>query len=484
MNEKDIEKRLRSVTSGRQPVAPQSLRTFLRAMPDTEARHNRGPLGAVRGLFSVVPSLMPALPTARKVQMAAAVSFAVLLSFVGAGLLISLRQTPRQLASPSQRTSIPTQVITPRRTTPNTTIVSVSITDNPYWYGTTRSGNDNGALPIETAALSNGGYLGISSPPYGLNGLVRSDKGLLWNWSPLSEVDPDLGGLASITTDGTGRAVVVGWATDAGGIKSGRAYYSDDGNTWAAAADQKVFSGTVLRKVVHGATGFVALGWNDGSQADSIRPVVEWVSTDGISWTRISGVPIRGSSAFLMTTAAGYVLSGTPIKAGLVDQPPFWYSNDGATWERASVTDNTALRMGPLVSATVFAGGTVVALSALSDGMSNQFVLSTDAGRHWRQMAVEGFPDPSMVTNVGVVTGSMNSWLVATYSAERAQVYVSKDDGLTWKAAVGENSSPIGPMLVEVAARYGTDYRRVLVFGPPSEGSGPWLAAGEEIAWP
>jgi hypothetical protein len=80
--------------------------------------------------------------------------------------------------------------------------------DNPYWYHTTQYGNEDEALPVETAKHPGGAYIGISAPPYGMNGLVRSDLGLFWDWSPISEVDQGLSGLTSIAADTTGRSVV------------------------------------------------------------------------------------------------------------------------------------------------------------------------------------------------------------------------------------------------------------------------------------
>jgi len=487
MNEQDLEKRLRSVKDGPQPEAPQSLHTFLRQLPEAEARRRRGPLGALHSLLSAVPSLAPGVPAARNLQVAAAVALAILLSGVGAGLLISLREMQRQpLSPPPLETATPTQVVTPRRTTPNLSVLSLQIDGNPYWYGLTQIGNDDAALPIETAALARGAYIGISEPPYGMNGIVRSDNGLTWDWSPLSEVDAGLGGLTSIASDTTGRTVVVGWTSSGDGIKDGRAYYSADGSAWSPAANQAVFNGTVMRKVIHGPSGWVALGWSEGSEADAVRPVVEWVSSDGVTWTRVSGVPIRGTSAFLLSTAAGYVLSGSPIKTGDVDQPPFWHSIDGLTWERAAATDNTAQKLGPLTSLTAVGGGTLVGLSGLGDGMSTQLVESTDGGRTWHEIQAQGFANPELVTQVASLSMEMDNkrWLIATYAGEGARLYISADMGRTWEAIVGEAFSPVGDVLVEVGPGYGVSYRRVLAFGEQAQRLGVWLASTQEIAWP
>ena len=488
MNEKDLEKRLRSVRSGRQPAAPQSLRAFLRELPEAEARRRRGPLGVVRHVLGAVPSLAPGLSAPRKLQVAAAVSLALLISLAGAGLLLSLRQVPRQpLASRSPQTSVPTEAVTPRRTTPSLNIIALELPDNPYWYGTTQLGNDDAAFPIETAARPDGSFIGVSAAPW-MNGIVRSKKGLLWDWSPISEIDSGLSGLASIAGDTTGRTVVVGWATGAEGVKDGRAYYSDEAGTWSPAADQSVFAGTVVRKVVHGPNGFLALGWNEGSQADAIRPITEWVSGDGVTWTRVSSVPIRGTSAFLLANAAGYVLSGTPIKTGNVDQPPFWYSTNGTNWQRATATDNTAQKLGPLVSLTLVGGAELIGLSGLSDGMAKQLVESSDGGRTWHALDPQGIPDPTMLTHVASLSGGSmaKDWLIATYTSEYARLYLSGDGGRNWTAITGEASSPppLGTMLVEVGSGYGVGSKRVLACSDPSLRSGPWIASVEQLVWP
>ena len=70
-----------------------------------------------------------------------------------------------------------------------------------------------------------------------------------------------------------------------------------------AATDRSVFAGIVVRRVAYGPRGFVALGWDDTSQAHANRPVTGQFSADGLSWAQVSGVPIQGTYAYLFATA-------------------------------------------------------------------------------------------------------------------------------------------------------------------------------------
>jgi len=148
------------------------------------------------------------------------------------------------------------------------------------WAGilSTEDGNDKQAMPVAAVSIKSGGYVGVSSDEFGMNGLVFSQDGIYWNWDPPTVVDPSGVTLTSIATDGKGRLVVVGAADGSGGTKEGRVYTSTDGHNWTAVADSTtLFGGTAIRTVIHGPTGYVALGWNDGDPAS--RTIREWLST-------------------------------------------------------------------------------------------------------------------------------------------------------------------------------------------------------------
>jgi hypothetical protein len=491
MNEKDLEQRLRSVVDGPKPSAPPSLRRFLRDLPETQADRRRRPLGVLRQTLGWLPGLLSPAPLARRAQVLAAVSMALVIGLAGAGILLSLRHAPPPPAA-TQLSSIstPTAPATPRRSSPvSPSPLRLTLPDNPIWVGTIQYGNEDQALPLVVASTSDGAYVGVSAPPYGQYGIVRSRGGLYWDWSPLSEIDPKLTELKSIASDTTGRIVVVGAAQGVDGSMDGRVYLSDDGATWQPATDQSVFAGIVVRTVVHGPRGFVALGWNDASQADAIRPVTEWFSADGLSWARVSGVPIRGTYAYVFATASGYLLSGTPLQTGNVDQPPFWYSPDGQNWQRATVTDNTAQQLGSLSCVTLLYHGELIGLTKpgnLSDGSGTQLVESADGGLHWNEIKPEGlFSGMGAPIQVASLAASAEQqWLVATYNEPNSRMYVSTDGGMTWNEAIGDHGSPLGMVLVELGNGYQGGPKKVLAFGTPDARLGIWLAVTQEADLP
>ena len=367
MNENDLERRLRSVVSGQQPPAPPTLRRFLHGLPETQA--GRGRWGVPGRFLNRLPAVVSLPAAARRFQVAGGVALALVIAVAGAGILLSLRQGLNQPLSQQSPTPVQTgQGPAPRPTSSWSNVVTYVLPGNPYWYGLRQPGTVDPTPPVVTATSSSGTYFGISAQPYGKNGLVRSEEGLFWEWSPVSDVDPALVELTSIAGDATGRMVVVGSVAGPGGARDGRAYLSSDGNTWLPASDQSVFAGTPIRTVVHGPRGFIALGWNEAAQSGAAQPVTEWLSESGLDWTRVSGVPVQGSSTSITATADAYVLSGTPLTSGTIDQPPFWYSLDGRSWQRATTTDHTAQKLGPLASLTVTTGRTLIGLSKLNDG--------------------------------------------------------------------------------------------------------------------
>ncbi len=494
MNDKDLEQRLRSVVKGEQPSAPASLRHFLRELPQTEARRRSGLSGALDRLRDGIPGkasvLVPRSGMGRQLQLAGGLALAVVLGVAMTGILLSLRGHPPVANTPSQQ---PTQVVTPRRTSPQAKVVTFDIANNPYWYGIPRLGNEDEALPVVAAAVGSMMFVGVSADPYGLNGIVRSSDGLLWDWDPISIVDPNLAELTSIAADTTGTLVVVGWAPD-GKTKDGRAYVSPDGVNWKPVADQSVFAGTPLRTIVHGPAGFVALGWADpsvsaASPTGAQQPVLEWVSGDGLSWQRVPGLPVQGS-ALVFATAGGYILSGTPFKTGAYDQPPIWSSIDGRDWTtQSTTTDNSAAKLGPLASLTQQPSGNLIGLAWLKSG-GEQLVESIDNGRHWHLIEPEGLPDPTALTDLASLSaGADKQWLIATYMGSEmsaGKLYVSRNGGRTWEEVFSSNGSPRAAMLTELGAEYSanTSYRMVLAFGKPADLTGVYLASSKELTWP
>jgi hypothetical protein len=253
-------------------------------------------------------------------------------------------------------------------------------------------------------------------------------------------------------------------------------YTSTDGHQWTAVANAiALFGGTAIQKVVHGLSGYVALGWNDNDPAS--RTVREWLSTDGVHWSAMSGVPIVGRGGFVLPMQSGYVLSGVPQEVGS-QAPPIWFSSDGHTWLRASWKQDNGFVVGPIVSATVVSDG-IVALAKGPDGSVNKLMQSSVDGTAWSVIAPTNAP---ALTSIGSLEGRGGRLLVATYEAKQGHVYVSTDDGLTWSIA-GDLSTlanaPLGQTLIQLGADSPGQAAKVLCYGLPSSKMGVWLGSAE-----
>jgi hypothetical protein len=504
MNENDIEERLRSVTEGQQPSAPASLHRFLQHLPEAQAAHERGPLGRARHFLDRLSGLGMPRPYARRVQMAFGAMAAVVIGIAGTGLLLSLRQGPVSPAASSSN-GTPAPWVTPRRsidvkpspvqarpTFQAEASTPLDMLDQFVWTGTTVIDNENMALPLQVVSLSSVDidYLGVADS---MDGLVRSNDGLYWDWIPASSVDPKAAILASIAYDQGDTIVAAGAVQGVAGVMDGRVWYSKDGGrTWKRAIDEETFNGVTVRKVVYGSGKFVALGWNDLTPADARRQVGAWSSADGINWSHIA-VPIQGTSALLVPTAGGFLLSGTPLAAGeAIDEVPIWTSADLRTWTRATSKDNTAQMIGPLFSASVDSLSYIAALSTSTDGLSSKMVYSKDSGLTWSTVK----PNPDLANGMyvsmatGVATFSVSkggvyyqAFLIAT-AKNYGHLYVSIDYGATWlriyDPAVG---GPNGAYLLEIGNGYLAGERKVLAIGEKGSGMGIWLATLQAVSW-
>lgn len=476
MNEKDLEERLRSVVDGPQPSAPPSLRNFLHELPES-SRQPR-PLvwlhraaGGLRGLVAPVPAV-------RRARFAFAVSAAVVIGLVGGGLLMSARQHPAPANTPSLASEMATAKPTPRRSIASAWPPYVFMLKNVtgfQWAGvlSTEDGNDKQAMPVSAVAMKSGGYVGVSTDEFGGNGLVFSQDGIYWNWDPPTDVDPSGVTLTSMATNGKGQLVVVGAVQGHGGTKDGRIYTSTDGHNWTAVVNSTtLFGGTAIRTVIYGPSGYVALGWNDNDPAS--RTVREWLSTDGVHWNVMSGVPIVGTGAFILPIQSGYVLSGSAQTAS-VEEPPLWFSSDGHSWLRASWDKNeTPTQVGPILGATITSLG-IVAIAQAADGSGTKLLQGTPDGMGWTLIAATNAP---AFGSVASIEGPAGRLLVATGKAEEGHVYVSTDDGMKWSIASNLSTlggAPIAQTLIQLGVNYPGQSAKVLCYGHPDYKMGVWL---------
>ncbi len=486
MNETEIEQRLRNVVDGPQPSAPASLHRFLRDLPGAQTSPRRGPLGRLRGAFDRAPGFANPGPSPRRTQLAFGMVMAVVLGVAGAGVLLSLRQNPAPpAASGTHGTSTPW--VTPRRSIgsePSPVVANPSFKAGPLsritLVGVTAIDAENMAMPGQVVSPWGAQYVGVSTNH---DGLVRSTDGLYWAWSPATEVDPKASKVTAIAYDGVGTIVATGSVQGVDGTIDGRVWVSSDGgSTWKGTTDESIFRGVTVQLVVRGSGQFIALGWNDLTPADSRRQVGAWRSFDGKTWTHVT-VPIQGTAALIVPTAAGFALSGTPLASGAIDEPPMWYSSDGATWNRARATDKTAKAMGPLISASVTSSSHLYAVSRSPDGTNNKLVYSPDGGLTWGTVEPnDSMPFAGRYTQVatfsGYVAGSGRIDMVFVSTGKVGEhIYVSIDGGVTWVEVYDPRvGGPSGKVLLEIGQSYQASYRKILAYGEPGSRLGIWLA--------
>ena len=148
--------------------------------------------------------------------------------------------------------------------------------------------------------------------------------------------------------------------------------YSADGVHWHTGGklDTSGALGTeVIRTVIEGPAGLLAVGWFDACASESLDSL--WTSTDGISWT-----PVNVSAAFgdqpmpiahISGGAAGYV--AVAYKSAAV-----WTSKDGRVWQRLAL-DAGSLKNSQINDGTAVSGGFIL---AGTEGTGDCGVVSSD----------------------------------------------------------------------------------------------------------
>jgi hypothetical protein len=488
IDEKEIEERLRGVVQGPQPEAPVSLHRFLHDLPETEAAHHHGPIGHLRGYFDRLPVLVAPHPNLRRAQLGFGVAMAVVIGVAGAGLFINLRNapaTPAASGSPGQ--TGPWQ--TPRRSigTHQPPVQASLNVEGLLCWGVPHVENESMALPIAAIVTNSGKYLGVTGGAFGMTGMVHSDDGIFWNWSPPTEVGSHASIVTAIASDENSTIVVTGGVQGIDGTTDGRIWTStDDGATWHESKDEATFKGITVQAITYSPGRWLALGWNGNTAPDALRQVAAWRSEDdGQTWTHVS-TPIKGTSALLTSTAAGFILSGAPLAAtGAIDEPPIWYSPDGTNWNRSKTIDNTAQLMGPLTSATVTGVSHIYAVSASPDGTSKHLVASWDGGLNWESVKPDdSLPYADSISHVASLSNNSSSArsyevlfaTIGTGNDSYAHIMISKDGGTTWTRLIDNaTGGPAGNVVVDLGHGWQAGGNVVLSYGDPGSGIGVWI---------
>ena len=112
-------------------------------------------------------------------------------------------------------------------------------------------------------------------------------------------------------------------------------WLSKDGLTWTAVDTAQAFGSDRVIDIHGGGAGYIATGLsNDGSIA------IDWVSTDGVFWTRhplsaFKGATVQSAAAFKGGfVMAGYI-KGEPGCGDQEIQSVVWWSTSGLSWQKS-----------------------------------------------------------------------------------------------------------------------------------------------------
>ena len=428
MNEKDLERRLRSVTEGRRPNAPQSLRHFLHDLPETQAARE----SALRRLWR---SYLRPAHTPRLAFGGAALAVAVVVGLVGADVLLTVR-TNHYGAAPTA-TIVPTNY-------PTVAAGGFMWTGNP----------DSGAImPKVAVAAGSGGYLGVGASAAGTGVLLSSTDALHWTVKETSAIDPKTVDLKWIAHGDNG-FVAVG-ATIAGAASGSTAadprfFYSPDGNTWSEGAIDPSLGGAPALTVVAGPGGFLAAGWNGAGAPDSaLNGTYLWTSTDGRTWIGGWTQSAVNREAFALGTGDEYYVSGNPMPSSFNSGaaiPIFRSANGVDAWMQAN-GDAGLAQTGPAISGVTADAGARLLFLVWADKNDQNVtsgrteLIGGDGSAFGGSGAFSAVPavagSPTDLRSIVLVGGKT---MLGT--AESGSLYLSSDRGVDWQRIEFDTTAP------------------------------------------
>ena len=204
--------------------------------------------------------------------------------------------------------------------------------------------------------------------------LWRSSDGTTWSpVPPQASFQPPSGFMRMRgVAERNGTLVAVGYQSR-GGINEPAAWVSSDGLTWQRVSDDPVFaaSGSQLAAVSTGPDGFVVIGYDT---VDGRQRAAAWTSPDGRTWLRAPAAQAAFDSrdpqeAFVVTFTGGqFVAGGTDG-----DRAAIWTSTDGQSWTESSDVAAFASASGSLAiqGLTTFDDGIAAAGWSQSNGQKD-----------------------------------------------------------------------------------------------------------------
>jgi hypothetical protein len=161
------------------------------------------------------------------------------------------------------------------------------------------------------------------------------------------------------------------------------AWTSPNGLSWTPAT---IPSG-VTDKILGGSSGFVTIK-SDGSRATL------WSSQDGRAWTKGKLPPEALAAApdqlNFVPVAGGFVLSDL-VGVDNLHQAAIWWSPDGATWTRDSLSGAVPSEYGSCLSVVRVDEHALVATMCLSEYLPEWAWLASADGRTWTELRLDPF---------------------------------------------------------------------------------------------
>jgi hypothetical protein len=253
--------------------------------------------------------------------------------------------------------------------------------------------------------------------------LVATPDGLL-AWGPA--------GGSTCTGQGEGQATCV--------PPSDVIWRSPDGSNWTR--DASAFAGAWLQAIARGTHGFVAIGdmgWD--------RPAI-WLSDTGATWQRLALPAAVFADAHFSTvraTSTGYVLAGGTgsISVSVTGGPMAtaskvaagWWSPDGRTWTKATVTraTETGSNLG-----TISVGSHGLVATGASPAERDHAAWTSADGGTWTPIAAGYIAAPATSTSVATLPSDLivdnGTDLIAIAVNEQLGLRMwTSSDGVAWR---------------------------------------------------
>ena len=244
---------------------------------------------------------------------------------------------------------------------------------------------------------------------------------------------------------GPSRLVAVGSELGAADVPKAITWVSSDGLSWTR-VEQSILDAEMRDVVWYAAADvFVAVGHQESDGA-------VWTSPDGSSWTRVALFPFANPAGgveveSVVAEGSGLMAVGREWFGEGESIPAVWTSLDGETWDRASVdvTDTDQGIENGMVDVVGYEGGLLaIGFVGVSTSSSQPAIWQSIDGAAWRRIDLVGSDaNDSTLNAIAAAGGSIV--MVGESDAEHvdSRAWVSEDLGQSW-TRIEVETGPVG----------------------------------------